>query len=124
MPARRRPIMTWLMIAALALAAAFTTYHVVRSVRAFLFWHQHADEPIQPWMTIGFVAHSYHVPPPVLHHALDLPPPRDHRSLARIAAGKGVPYTVLRARLYDAIVHARPPYPPPAPPAPPGRPPL
>ncbi len=118
MPDRRRPIMTWLTIAALALAAGFTTYHVVRSVRAVLFWHQHADEPIQPWMTIGFVAHSYHVPPPVLHDALGLPPPRDHRSLSRIAAAKGLSYTTVRARLYQAIAAARPPRPP-APPAPP-----
>lgn len=111
MPARR-PIMTWLTIAVLALTAGFTTYHVVRSVRAFLFWRHHSDEPIQPWMSIGFVAHSYHVPPPALHEALGLPPAPDHRPLARIAAARRVPYATLRAELYRAIDQARPPRPP------------
>ncbi len=124
MPARRRPIMTWLMIAGLALAAGFTTYHLVRSVRAFLFWRSHADEPIQPWMTLGFVAHSYHVPPFVLHDALGLPPAPDHRPLERIANGRQLPYATVRDTLYRAIANARPPHPPPHPRSPPpGRPP-
>lgn len=119
MPARRRPLLTWLTIVALALAAGFTTYHAVRSVRAYLFWHKHADEPIQPWMSIGFVAHAYHVPPPALHDALGLPPAHDHRSLGRIAAAKGVAYATLRTQLYAAIAQARLPHPPPPPPPPP-----
>lgn len=118
MTPRRRPIMTALMVLAIALAAGFTTYHVVRSVRAFLFWHEHRDEPIQPWMTLGFVAHAYHVPPPVLHAALRLPPAHDHRPLSRIAAAQGTTYADVRARLYRAIASARPP----APPLPPDRP--
>ena len=59
-------------LAALALTAGFTAFHIVRSVRDLVYWRQHADEPIQPWMTIGFVAHSYHVPPPVLATAITL----------------------------------------------------
>ena len=120
MTTRRRSMMTWLMIAGLALTVAFTTFHVVRSVRAFLFWRQHADEPIQPWMSIGFVAHSYHVPPPMLHRALGMPPAPDHRPLDRIAATKGMAYTALRDRLYIAIAQARPPHPPPPPVGTPG----
>ena len=118
MPAPRRSLMTWLLIAAMGFAAAFTTFYVVRSVREFLFWQQHSDEPIQPWMSIGFVAHSYHVPPPVLHDAMGLPPRPDHRPLERIAASQGVAYTVLRDRLYRAIAQSRPPHPPPRPPVP------
>ena len=33
-----------------------------------------ADEPIQGWMNIGYIAHSYHVPAYVLAQALGLPP--------------------------------------------------
>ena len=93
--------MTWLMIAALALTVGLHDLpHRPVGARDFLFWQQHTDEPIQPWMSIGFVAHSYHVPPPVLHDALGLPPAPDHRPLERIAATKGIAYTVMRDRLY------------------------
>ena len=44
------------------------------------------DEPIRSWMTVPYVAHSYHVPPYVLYQALGLPPtPRDRRPLMAIA---------------------------------------
>lgn len=106
------------LIAIFAVVVAFTAYQAVRTISAAIYWHAHRDEPIEPWMTIGYVAHSYHVPPPVLHQALDLPPEPDHRPIGRIARERGWSVDQVRAKLTYAIVHARPPYPPPAPPPP------
>ncbi len=102
---------------AFLLALAFTAVHGVRTVQDAIYWREHHDEPIQDWMTVGFVAHSYHVPPYVLL-ALHLPlgPPPDKRTLADIAAARGQSMGQLAAALGDVIVHARPPYPPPPPP--------
>ena len=44
------------------------------------------NEPVRPWMTIPFIAHTHHVPPAVLFQSLGLEP-RQHgrRSLRAIA---------------------------------------
>ena len=121
--APRRGVRALLALAFL-LALVFTAVHVVRTVQDAIYWRQHRDEPIQGWMTVGFVAHSYHVPPHVLLLALGLPlgPPPDKRPLADIAASRGLSVDRLTAVLNSAIVHARPPYPaPPPPPKGPGR---
>ena len=74
------------------------------------------DEPIQGWMNVGFVAHSYHVPPPVLYDALGLPAkPPDKRPLSDIAASQGKTIDEIEKTLNEAIVRARPPASPPAP---------
>jgi hypothetical protein len=110
-----------LLLAAFLAALAFTGFHVFRTVRDAIYWNQHRDEPIEGWMSVGFVAHSYHVPPHVLLMAIGLPPgpPPDKRPLATIASAQGRSLDRLEADLQYAIVHARPPYPPPPPPPPP-----
>lgn len=93
-------------------------FFVVRAVRPAIYWHYHQDEPIRPWMNVGYVAHSYHVPPHVLYQALGLPPrPPDKRPLRDIARAQNRTVAEVIAVLKDAIVHARPPYAPPTPPA-------
>ncbi len=107
-----------LLLIAFLLALSFTGFHVVRTVRDAIYWHQHRDEPIEGWMSVGFVAHSYHVPPHVLLMAIGLPagPPPDRRPLETIASAQGRSVEQLTAILQNAIVHSRPPYPPPPPP--------
>jgi hypothetical protein len=107
----------WLAFA-FAAALAFTGFHVFHVVRDALYWNQHRDEPIEGWMSVGFVAHSYHVPPHILFMAIGLPPgpPPDKRPLATIARAQGRSIDQIRAALQYAIIHARPPYPPPPPP--------
>ena len=60
-----------LMLLAFVVVLGFTGFHIVRTVRDAVYWHQHRDEPIESWMSIGFIAHSYHVPPHVLLTAGD-----------------------------------------------------
>lgn len=106
------------MLVAFLAVLAFTGFHVVRAVNDAIYWHEHRDEPIESWMSVGFVAHSYHVPPHVLLMAIGLPPgpPPDRRPLGVIASAQGRSFMQLSALLQTAIVHARPPYPPPGPP--------
>jgi hypothetical protein len=101
----------WLGIAALVLAIGFTGLHAYRAVRAAIFWSHNQDEPIQGWMTVGFVAHSYHVPPGILYQALGLPPGHNRRPLRVIAREQNRSLATVKTALQNAITHARNPPP-------------
>ncbi len=71
-----------------------------------------ANEPISGWMSVPFIAHTHHVPAPVLFQAIGVPPlqPRDHRSVRRIARELNRPVPELIAQLQRAIdAAAQPP---------------
>jgi hypothetical protein len=107
----------WLVVAVFLLVAGFTAFKAVHMTRAVIYWQAHRDEPIRGWMNVGYVAHSYRVPPHVLYLALGLPQkPLDKRPLREIAKVQHRSMDEIRAILQDAIIHARPPYPPPPPP--------
>lgn len=107
----------WAVVLAFVLVISGTVFFAVRAVRPAIYWHYHQDEPIRGWMNVGYVAHSYHVPPHVLYLALGLPhKPPDKRPLRDIANAQKRSMDQIRAVLLAAIVHARPPYPPPPPP--------
>lgn len=98
----------WLVVAAFLLVLGFTSFYVYHAVRGAVYWRVHQDEPIQGWMTVGHVAHSYHVPPHVLYSALGLPnKPPDKRPLGRIAKAQNRSINDLRAELLAAIARAR-----------------
>ena len=62
-----------MMLLIFALVVTVTVLFAVRTVRRAIYWRQHHDEVIRPWMTVPYVAHSYRVPPPVLYEALGIP---------------------------------------------------
>ncbi len=109
----------------LVLAVTATGFFTVRSV---IFTRHWKDRPqgqlvIEGWMTPGFVAHAWHVPPQVLFDALNAPRHPTHPlNLDELAVEKGMTTEALIAELqlvlqaYDA--EHRPPPPPEAPPAP------
>jgi hypothetical protein len=98
----------WLLTGAFALALAFAGWHAFRFVRDAIYWDMNRDEPIQGWMNVGFVAHSYHLPPSVLYDALGLPAkPPDKRPLNEIAVAQGKSVDAIEKSLNDAIVRAR-----------------
>ena len=79
--------------------------------------HIHTEnEPIRPWMSVPFVAHSHHVPASVLFQAIGVHPrePHDRRSVRRIAHDLNRPVPELIAQLQRAIDAAA--YPPGGPP--------
>ena len=90
---------------------------VVFAARAMQQMHvRQSDEPIRPWMTIPYVARSYHVPARILYAAIGLPEnSRDRRPLIALARAQNRGVNVLIAELHTAIVHSRPPYPTPVP---------
>ncbi len=108
----------WLVVLAFVLVLSFTALFAVRTVRRTIYWHYHQDEPIRPWMNLGYIAHSYSVPPWVLHQALGLAQKPDRRPIREIARAQNRSVDEVIAILQNAIVHSRPPYPPPGPPPP------
>ena len=108
----------WLVVLAFVLVISFTGFFAVRTVRRAIYWHRHQDETIRPWMSLGYIAHSYGVPPRVLYQALGLPPKPggpDRRPIREIAREQHRSVDEVIGILQDAIVRARSPYPPPGP---------
>ncbi|MDP9312454.1 MAG: hypothetical protein M3R24_16480 [Chloroflexota bacterium] len=105
---------------AFVLVSLLTINFAIRGIQHGRRLRARPDEPIQGWMNIGYVAHSYHVPPQVIHEALGLPPQPDRRPLARIAVDTGRTTDEVIANVMTAIQQfrgARPPDPDaPAPP--------
>jgi hypothetical protein len=116
--------LTWrksVVAVAFLVSLSLAIFFVVRAVRPAIYWHYHQDEPIRGWMTMGYVAHSYHVPPHVVHQALGLPDKPDRRPLREIAKAQNRSIDELRTVLLEAIVQARRPNPSsPSPPTNPG----
>lgn len=109
----------WLVLVLFLAVAGFTVFKAMNTAREVSYWKAHRDEPIRGWMNVGYVAHSYRVPPHVLYLALGLPhKPPDKRPLRKIAKAQHRSMDEIRGILLNAIVHARPPYPPPSPPPP------
>jgi hypothetical protein len=95
----------WLRIALLATLALAG----ILAFRAFEFGGRvHAnEEPIRPWMTVPYIAHSRHVSQNVLWAALGLPSHlHDHRPIGRIARQQGRPVADVVSALKSAIEHA------------------
>jgi hypothetical protein len=96
----------WIGIA-FVLVTLLTINFALRGVQGGRRLRTRPDEPIQAWMNIGHIAHSYHVPPDVLHEALGLPPEPDRRPLRAIAAAQGETTDALIARIEKAITDFR-----------------
>jgi hypothetical protein len=94
----------WLKVA-LALTLALGT---VLAIRAFTFsGRMHAaEEPLRPWMTVPYIAHSRHVPQNLLWGALGIPAHlHDHRPIGRIAREQKRPVADVISSLKSAIEH-------------------
>jgi hypothetical protein len=109
--ARRRFIIGGILVF-LLLFTGYFGWHTAERAR---YWREHKDEPIRAWMTIGYIAHSHHVPPPVLKQALGLPADsHDKRPLAKIAREQNRPVEEL-IKILDETIDERQQKPPPQP---------
>src|SRR5438045_5626920 len=98
----------WLVVALFLVAVVVTSLLMVRAVRRAVYWRFHRDEPVRPWMSVPYVAHSYHVPPQVLYEALGIPhPPHDHRPIKEIAEEQNRSLDEVIATLQRAIARER-----------------
>jgi hypothetical protein len=87
-------------------ALAVSLFFAVRLVAFWIYWADpaHRDQAIEPWMTPGYVAHSWGVPREIAFEALGLPPaPGGPRSMADLAAERGVSVAELARDLQAAI---------------------
>ena len=75
------------------------------------------NEPIRPWMSVPFIAHTHHVPSAVLFHALGLEPQQhDRRPLRVIARQQHRPVEDVARDLERALASAGHTHPAPEPP--------
>src|SRR6478672_8541406 len=93
----------WLLAIGFLLVLSITGIFAVRTVRRAIYWRTHRDEQIRPWMNLGYISHSYRVPPWVLSEALDLPPGPDRRPIREIAREQNRSVDQVIAVLQDAI---------------------
>ena len=93
----------WLTISFL-LTLMLALFFIIRAGIFFVYWQNHADEPIEGWMTIRYVANSYRVDARIVHDALGLPQTGpDRRPLIKIAREEGQPLDALTKSILDAI---------------------
>jgi hypothetical protein len=105
---RRQRILTSAFLLAMALAIFFAG----RTIFFVAYWSDPArqDLPPEPWMTIGYVAHSWHVPAEKLARDLDLPPPpKDgpRPSLERLASERGQSFETFKAEIEASLAELR-----------------
>jgi hypothetical protein len=88
----------------LALAAAF--FFGIRAERTARHMHWR-NEHIEPWMSVPFVAHTYHMRSDVLFRAIRVEPnPRDRRPIRDIARAEKLPVAELIRDIEKAIEDA------------------
>jgi hypothetical protein len=98
-----------LLLAGFCLAIAATFFFGYRAGRTarHVRWQ---NEPIQPWMSVPFVAHSHHTRSDILFEAIHVPPnSRDRRSIREIARSQKLPVAELIRQLQSAIANTTPP---------------
>lgn len=101
------PLATLLLAAALLASAFFGA----RAVLFTVYWGDPArrEQQIAPWMTPGYIAHSWRVPREVVFDALGapVPPSRGPMNLEELAALNGVSVDELIAEAEAAIAAFR-----------------
>jgi hypothetical protein len=97
-----------LLLGALVLALAVTAFFAVRLGMHAVYWNQHRDMPIEPWMTLGQIAQSYRVEHDDLARAVGVEAGRRERlTLAQIAGRTGRSVDEVEADLRAAIAAQR-----------------
>ncbi len=108
----------WLIVAAFAGALLFAGVQVVGFAQHAVSLRAMRNDPIAPWMTVGHVAHAFHVDEEILEEAIGIPVGSHYRRPLRLLAlQRGETFEVVRARLEAAIAAASVPGPPPRPPS-------
>ncbi len=101
----------------LGLALTAAGLFAVRGVAFWVYWSDPArhEQAIEPWMTPGYIAHSWRVPRGVVIEALDapVPPPDGPINLDELAALRGVTVDDLIAEAEAAIAAWRAAHPDP-----------
>lgn len=103
---RARPVLT----SAFLLACAVTLVFAGRFTVYTVYWASHREVPVEPWMTVGYVARSWGLDPRELDAAAGLPLPEEKgrpQPLSEIARDRGVPVTEVIAEVEAAVATLR-----------------
>lgn len=103
---RARPGLT----AAFLLACAVTLFFAGSTVWRGTYWALHLEEPVRPWMTVGYIGRSWGVDPRKIDALAGLPLPevKGHpQPLSEIARDRGVPVEDVIAEVEAAIAKLR-----------------
>lgn len=99
-----------LLFLAFVVASVLAVVFIGRTVAFYAYWATHKQVPIEEWMTIGYIARSYDVDRDMLREALGLDTEQpDRRTLAQIAAARGITVAALIDMIEEAIAQARAP---------------
>ncbi len=95
----------WLLALGFVLSLGITALALVRSVHVVSSARQ--GEPIRPWMTVPYIARSYHVSSSILYEAVGLPSTsHDRRPLVQIAREQRQPVQAVMAGVQRALEEA------------------
>lgn len=95
---------------AFVLAAAVSLFFLLRLGLFWIYWSDpdHRNQPIEGWMTPGYIAYSHHVPKDAIIDALGLKPgPHQHKTLEDIADESGRTVEDLTGMLYAVIARQK-----------------
>lgn len=99
------------LLLAFVLAIATTGFFAVKLVMATVYWSDpaHRDQHIEGWMTPGYIAHSWNVPPDLIAAELGIQPggPPKRVTLDDIARDRGVSVDTLTRQIDTAIAAFR-----------------
>ncbi|MFN7010713.1 MAG: hypothetical protein ACK4PN_11845 [Allorhizobium sp.] len=108
-----------LLLIAFVATTLIALFFALRFLIFVLYWSDpaHRNQPLEGWMTIGYVAHSYDVPRDRLTEILNLAPPDEtdrkaRPTLERIARDRGQTLNALKAEIDAAILKLRSQEPP------------
>lgn len=97
------------LVSALLLSSTLALVFLGRFLVQLIYWSGHQNEPVQAWMTMGYVGHSWDLNPRRLDELAGLPKPvNGHpKTLAEIAKERGVPVSEVIAQVEAAIAQAK-----------------
>lgn len=96
-----------LAVVAFVAALLVALFFAARLLYFTVYWSDpaHRNQPIEDWMTVGYVARSYGVPRDELAQAIGvMPAPGKRRTLAQLASERGVDTATIRVELQQAII--------------------
>ena len=96
-------------VSAFALAVLVSVFLIGRILVQAVYWSQHSEVAIEPWMTVGYIGRSWNVPPREVDERAGLPKPESGHpfTLDQIAKDRGVPVAEIIALVEQTIADIR-----------------
>ncbi len=92
------------LVSGFVLAVAVVLFFATHLIMGMIYWSGHQREPVAGWMTVGYVAQSWHLDPREIDATAGLPFPDGHPlSLNEIARQRGVPVSEVIAQVEAAV---------------------